>query len=344
MMATSTAAPMCTADGRMMLYPVRKGDTLTKIANEQYNAFGPAAQEKIDQIMELNPQIKSPDMIYAGHMLLLEFTTGNGEMEAFGLPELKQAQQNWNSRPKSDQEELAVTARAVTALGTASVVTGVGGTAMGQVETVLSTNKRHYHNAALEYVRYKRGIIDKPIYDTRRRLHLGYLQDNLGPLEKPLFGNKTVFETFRMSPGRSANPTAPYLRQIDNLDKLRSRIKYGGVALDFVSLGLGIQDIRTTEDPVQKDKKAVSLATGTVASMAATAVGKRIAQVGITRLVVGVALATTPVGWGMALVIGIGSIVAGEIVSHVAASVYEKHFSNIRIVEVFEEIEIPGLE
>ncbi|GAB4526970.1 MAG: hypothetical protein Tsb0019_29030 [Roseibium sp.] len=344
MTATSTAAPMCMADGRMMLYPVKKGDTLTKIVNEQYNAFGPAAQQKIAEIMELNPQLKSPDMIYAGHMLLLDFTTGTGQPAALGLPDLQQAQQNWNSRPKSDQEELAVTARAVTALGAANVVTGVGGTALAQVETVLSTNKRHYYNAALEYARYKRGIIDKPVYDARRRLHLGRLQDNLGPLEKPLFGNKTVFEKFRMSPGRSADPTAPYLRQIDNLDKLRSRIKYGGVALDFVSLGLDFHDIRTTEDPVQKDKKAVSLATGTVASMAATALGKRIAQVGITRLVVGVALATTPVGWGTALVIGIGSIVAGEVVSHVAAEAYEKHFSHIRIVEIFEEIEIPGLE
>jgi len=343
MTATSTAAPMCTADGRMMLYPVRKGDTLTKIANEQYNAFGPAAQEKIALIMELNPQIKSPDMIYAGHMLLLDFSNDNGGRPASDKQELQQAQQAWNSKPKGDQEKLAVTARTITALGAAKAMTGAGGTALGQIETVLSTNRRHYHNAALEYVRYKRGIITKPRYNELRRLHLGHFQDNLGPLEKPLFRNKTVLETFRMSPGRSANPTAPYLRQIDNLEKLRNKIDRGGLVLDFVSLGLDIYDIATTEDSVEQDKKFVSLVTGTAASAVTSAVGKKIAQVGITRLVVGVALASTPIGWGTALVIGVGSIVAGELVSNAASDVYEKHFSHIRIVDLIEEIEIPDI-
>jgi hypothetical protein len=319
-----------------MLYPIRKGDTLTRIAEEQYNAFGPAARETIDRILELNPQIKSPDMIYAGHMLLLQFPLDNGHQPGFSLNDLLSAQQKWNSKPKSEQAALAETARVITALDVAKRVTQFGGTGASQVSSILSTNKRHYYNTALEYVRYKRDLITKSRYYDLRNMHLQQLQHSLGPLEKPLFGNRTVFETFRMAPGRSSDPVAPFLKQIDRLDSLNGMIRRGGVILDYMALPLNIYDIATTKDSVAQDKKLVSLVTGVAAG--------KIAQIGISRLVVGVALAATPVGWGAALVIGVGSIVAGEIVSHFAAEAYEKHFSNVRIVDVIEDIVIPGVE
>lgn len=327
---------MCSADGRTMLYPIRKGDTLTRIAEEQYNSFGPAAKETVDQILAINPQIKSPDMIYAGHMLLLQFPLQEGSQPGLSLNDLQAAQQVWNSKPRLEQADLAQTARAITALDVAKRVTQFGGTGASQVSSILSTNKRHYYNAALEFVRYKRGLIEKSRYDDLRRTHLQRLQHNMGPLEKPVFGKKTVFETFRMSPGRASDPVAPFLKQIDNLDSLTRKIKAGGAVLDFMSLPLDFYDIATTTSSVEQDKKLVNVVTGMAAG--------RIAQVGITRLVVGVALAATPVGWGAALVIGVGSIVAGEVVSHFAAEAYEKHFSHIRIVDLIEEIEIPGLE
>lgn len=336
MRGDNAAGPMCSADGRMMLYPIGKGDTLSRIAAEQYNAHGQANQETIKQILALNPQIKSPDMIYAGHMLLLQFPLTDGFQAGFGLNDLIEAQQKWNSKPRAEQADLAQTSRAVMAIDAAKTVVQVGGTTASQVSSILSTNKQHYYNAALEYVRYKRGLIEKSRYDDLRRVHLQKLQHNMGPLEKPVFGNKTVFKTFRMAPGRSADPVAPYLKQIDNLENLTRKIKAGGAVLDFLALPLDVYDIATTENSIEQDKKLVK----TVAGMAA---GK-LAQIGITRLVVGVALATTPVGWGAALVIGVGSIVAGEVISNYAAAAYEKHFSHIRVVDLIEEIEIPGLE
>ncbi|WP_420413021.1 hypothetical protein [Roseibium sp.] len=340
MQELSSSVPMCTVDGSSMLYPIRKGDTLAKIVSEQYNVHGSDVQQAINSVLANNPEIKDPNMIYAGQMLILEYPYNKKRTENAQIRELLAAQRFWNAKPKTEQAEMAVTTRAITALGVAKQVTQVGGTTLSQTASILNTNKRHYFNVGIDYSRYTRGEITKSQYDYRRRLHLSKLQANLGPLESSLHGNNTVFQKFRMAPGRSNNPTAPFLKQIDAIQDLTGKIKRGGTVLSYIMLPFEAGNIALREkDAIQREIKLTKLGTETLTGAMAGAVTGRV----LTRVVVGVALATTPVGWGAALVIGLGSIVAGEIVSHYAGSAYEKHLSHIRIADVIEEIEIPDV-
>lgn len=115
----------------------------------------------------------------------------------------------------------------------------------GSVVTGATSNLLSPANTALIkkvgdlYAEYKKGTISKGQYDYQRKIALETLKQNIGPMERLLFGNKTTRESIRIARGGGVPATAYMDKNFERLNRVAKFAKHGGIVLTGAG-GLGL--------------------------------------------------------------------------------------------------------
>lgn len=147
------------------------------------------------------------------------------------------------------------------------------------------------------YAQYKSGQISRGQYDARRALRLDQLSQNIGPIERLLFGDQTPRQAIRIARGGGVPATHNITSNANRLRRLSSYGKYGGYVLGGVGVAASCMQIGDTDDRQEKNEIFVETVTSTVMG-------------GLAGIAVGAFLVSNPVGWGTALVLAAGSAAA----------------------------------
>jgi len=201
-------------------------------------------------------------------------------------------------------------------LHNANYLTIPGSIAMGASGNLLSPgNVNLINDISDHYADYKTGKTSKGQYDARRKKALDKLRKNIGPMEKLLFGKHTPHQTIRIARAGGIPATAHISQQADRLKHLD-----GGIILMGVGLTAACMEIASTTDSQEKNEIFVETITSTSVGLLA---GR----------VIGVFLLSNPIGWGMAIVLAVGSVAVSYGLGVGAGILYDRFGKKIDLVE-----------
>lgn len=294
-------------------YRVKAGDSLSMIIARFYGVGprSPGYSKILTQILLLNPHIKDPGLIRTGSLLRLQTSTTSAPSPApnhspfhpvsgpYMLPSASTPPMNasppsfvLDSIPTQDELDfwmlswLAERSNYLVIPG--SITLGTQGNLLspGNVSLIEQIDNL--------YAQYKSGEITKGRYDYRRRLLLDQFRNNIGPLERWLFGSQTPHQAIRIARGGGVPANQNITRHADRLKRLASYGKHGGYVLTGVGVAASCMQIADTDNRQEKNEIFVE-------TVASTGVGL------VAGYVVTLFLISNPVGWGTALVLAAGS-------------------------------------
>jgi hypothetical protein len=160
------------------------------------------------------------------------------------------------------------------------------------------------------YAQYKIGKLSKSQYSYQRKVLLDRLKNNIGPIEKLLFGNKTTHESIRIARSGGVPATAHIAKHAARINTLAKVTRNGGLVLAGVGVAASCMQIANTEDQSKKNEILVETVVSTVVGLAGG-------------VMVGVFLVSNPIGWGVALVLATGSAAVSYGAGKVAVAAYD---------------------
>lgn len=304
-------------------YTLRPNDTLNQLVSTFYGLTpgNPRYQEAKDYLLALNPEIRNPDRINAGQVLrvaeypppslLLARSRTQRLLDSLQEPNLKAALDGGSfvTQPVHVNDREAFWALAWLEHH-GNWLTIPGGIALGATENLMSPGNRSLIEEVADlYADYQKKKITKGQYDARRKLRLDQFKQNVGSIERLLFGNRTTPQAVRIARAGGIPVTAHIAKHAQRIKALATVGKVGGFVLTGVGVTAACVQIAHTEDKNKKNEIFVD----TVVSTAAGIVGG---------LVVNIFLVSSPVGWGTALILAVGSAGVSTIFGKGAAAVY----------------------
>lgn len=302
-------------------YRVKGGDTLSAII---FKMFGYTPNDSryaktLGYIKSINPQIKNPNKIFSGDLLRLGV-----------IPQLapKTPKPVVSSTPRNTPfiiENIALEDTdnfwALSWLEqNSNFLTIPGSIAVGAKGNLMSPGNISLLTEVSDlYADYKNGTITKGQYDYRRALTLNKLKENVGPMEKLLFGNKTTHQSIRIARGGGVPSTAHIEKYATRLNSLAKVSKAGGVALVGVGLTASCMQIASTNDREEKNEIFVETVTSTFTGV-------------VAGVAVGLFLVSNPIGWGTALVLAVGSTAVSYSAGKSARYAYDKFGNKVDFV------------
>lgn len=311
-------------------YRVKAGDSLSMIMVRFYGVGprSPGYSKHLNQILALNPHIKDPGLIRAGSLLRLMASAAptsapsiapnhspfHSVSAPYMLPSASMSPVNagpprfvLDSIPAHDELDfwmlswLAERSNYLVIPG--SITLGTQGNLLspGNVSLIEQIDNL--------YAQYRSGGITKGQYDYRRRLLLDQFRNNIGPLERWLFGNQTPHQAIRIARGGGVPATQNITRHADRLKRLASYGKHGGYILTGVGVAASCMQIAGTDSRQGKNEIFVE-------TVASTSVGL------VAGWAVGLFLVSNPVGWGTALILAGGSAAISYGVGKLARTTY----------------------
>lgn len=294
-------------------YRIKAGDNLSMIMVRFYGVGprSPGYVRHLNQIMSLNPHIKDPNLIRVGSLLRLmaspastpPIAPGHSSNRSTSAPHLLASASMCpaDTGPKSfvlnnipAQDELDFWMLSWLAERSNYLVIP-GSVALGAQSNLLSPGNVGLIEQINDlYAQYKSGTLTKGQYDYRRRVLLDQFRNNIGPLERWLFGNQTPQEAIRIARGGGIPATQNITRHADRLKRLASYGKHGGYVLTGVGVAASCMQIADTDSRQEKNEIFVETVASTSVGLAAG-------------YVVTLFLISNPVGWGTALVLAAGS-------------------------------------
>jgi hypothetical protein len=200
-------------------------------------------------------------------------------------------------------------------------LSGIGGASLGASATLLNRgNLQPLRNIATLFEQYKTGAITKNQYSYRRSLSLAKFKGQLGPFEKLLYGNKSPNEVIRISRTKAIPATKLITDHIDELGKMSKWASRGGVVLSVAGLGIACTQIANEDNAHKKNEIFVE-------SLGSLVVG------GVTGAALAAVFTLTPVGWGVALVIGTAGVIASYAGGKGAKHLYNAKGNGIELVD-----------
>ena len=294
-----------------------------KIIADQYQSQGDQREAILKQILADNPEIKNPDLINANQLILLKpFTPSvNLPPETFvkipTLDEIASFKKHWENLPGQQQDAIEQISPIYNYLSLGSVAVGANLTA---INSLMASNVGPLNAIPQAYTDYRNGKISKGQYDHLRKSRLNAFKQRIGPVNRLLYGSQTPNQVFRMKKGGGIAATKPVVQNIDRLSKIANVAAKGGAVLTVVGLAASCHQIANTQNRIEKNVVAVETLTSTVVGVG-------------TGLVVGFLLVSNPVGWGVALAIGIGSSTFAYGVGKGAGVVYESYGKKVDVVD-----------
>ena len=304
-----------------ILYRVKSGDSLNKIINNYYGKVSLQRRNEIIAIIQAdNPKLKNPDMIKANQLLQIDIPpqycaaprsrklTPLLNIDKAFLKPLQQQYQTASPKEKNFMRTLT------------PYILGSAGAATTMVDKTFQTNAPLVAKIAELYNQYKENKITKGQYDGRRNALLNKLKTKLGPVNYLLNGKSSPNEVIRISRTKGSAPTKNIRQQVSRMGRLSKIASRGGIVLSAAGLGLACYNIANTDNSNKKNEILVE-SLGALAGGAAYGI-----IAGVSLL-----LMATPVGWVAALVIGIGSVVAGAYAGNYAKNLYNTNFKKVNL-------------
>ncbi len=296
---------------------VVSGDTLSGIINIYYPGNINKMKSYIEQVMLDNPEVKNPDRIKPGQLLVIRTAPTNMCFAPIEPRETSKVKNLWSLMNHETQKAIKETSPIYNGL---TLGLAGGGTALFTLEKTLKSNMSFLSGIPDAYQEYKSGKISKYEFDKIRRLKLNLYSSNVGPMiNKSIYGEGTLRNAFKLKPGRSLNPTKSMTQHLNKLTRISSAASKGGVVLAGVGLASSCYQISQAEAITEKNEIAVKALTSTVAGSAAG-------------LVATVFLVGTPIGWGVILAVGAATTVTSWGAGEFAGSIYKSHFSDTDVV------------
>ncbi|MBX2807519.1 MAG: LysM peptidoglycan-binding domain-containing protein [Cellvibrionaceae bacterium] len=174
------------------------------------------------------------------------------------------------------------------------------------------------------YEAFKRGELTRGQYDYRRAKLLKQLSSNLGSLEEKILFGKPSREAIRIVNNRHLRSmgipaTANVSDYAVHLSELSRVARHGGVLLTAFGAAVACENIGDAETQKEKNEVFVEYAAGaTIGTLGSIALGA--------------VMFTTPVGWGVALVLGAATAFAGWSAGKKAKAVYSSDFQEYDLV------------
>lgn len=324
-----------------MLYLVKAGDTLSNIIAKHYDISYHDPRYAVAQasVMYFNESIKDPNEIFSGQLLRLMPLAEDNALAFCPVPDdfykekraestarhrLEPTDSGYVDRFKygiplqpNEQEAFWALAWLEENYGLASVSAASGFNALGGLVS-------HSHNAFIIevkslYGQYQSGTITLNQYTYRRQQALKSYTQKIGPFEKILLKGKTAREAIRINRSKALPATANIDFHLQRLNRMAQMTKYGGVVLTAAGVGMGCYQIANTTNQHKKNEIFVETLVGTAAGVTA---GYGLALI----------LASTPVGWVVAIGLGVGAAYGSYKSGREAANFYSKHGQKIDFV------------
>lgn len=301
----------------LYFHQVVPGDTLSAVINTYYPGNINRMKQYIEQVMLDNSEIKNPDKIRPGQLIVLRTVSSNMCLAPIEPVETRKVKHLWSLMNSDNQKAIKETAPIYNGL---TLGLAGGGTALFTLEKTLKSNMSFLNGIPDAYQQYKSDAISKYEFDKIRKLKLNQYTNNIGPMiNKAIYGENQLKNAFKLKPGRSLNPTKTMTQHLTKLSKISNAASKGGVVLAGVGLASSCYQISKAEAMTEKNEIAVKTITSTGVGVIAGTVA--------TVLLVG-----TPVGWGVILVVGITSAAVSWGAGEYAGSVYKSQFSDTDIV------------
>lgn len=304
-------------------YTIRPNDTLNHLVSTFYGLTpgNPRYGEAKDYLLALNPEIQSPDRINVGQVLrvaeypppslLLARSRTQRLLDSLQEPDLKTALDGHSfvTQPVHANDREAFWALAWLEHH-ANWLTIPGGIALGATENLMSPGNRNLIEEVADlYADYKKNKITKAQYDARRKIRLDQFKQNVGPVERLLFGDRTTHQAVRIARAGGIPVTAHIAKHAQRIKTLATVGKAGGFVLTGVGVTAACMQIAHTEDKNKKNEIFVD-------TVVSTFIG------GAGGWVVGLYLASNPIGWGTALVLAVSSAGASFVLGKGSAMAY----------------------
>lgn len=301
----------------LYFHHVSAGETLSGIVNSYYPGKVAGIQDKLKQVLIDNPNIKNPNKIKLGQLIVFRTASNTMCLAPIELRETNKVKHLWDVMSHETQKAIKETAPLYNGL---SLGLAGGGAALFTLEQTLKSNMSLLNGIPDAYHQYKNGAITKYEFDKIISSKLNLYTKNIGPIiNKGMYGDTKVKNSFKLSPGRSLNATKSMTQHLNKLNKISSAVSKGGLVLVGIGLASSCYQVSQAGSIPEKNDIAVK-------SISSTITG---AAMGIVATVF---LVGTPVGWGIVLVAGtisaVGSWGAGEL----ASSVYKSNFSDVDVV------------
>ena len=302
-----------------IFYDVRAGDSLSGIIKKYYGSVTPPQrQDMISKILLENPEIKNPNLIHPGQILVIDIPRGYSAIPghltkpaiAVDKETLDTLKDNLSKAPPEER-------RLVSALAPISL--GSGATTLDIIKHTFKSNTSLLTDMAENYNDFKADKVTKGQYGYHRRSLISKLKSKLGPTSRLLFGSRSPNEVLRISRTKGRVPTHIIKHQANRMINLSRLASKGGVVLSVVGLGVACHEIAKTDDKQQKNEILVESLGGVG--------GGLLFGAAVTVLIVG-----TPVGWIAALAIGITGAVTSFTSGKVAEHIYSTSGSKIDFV------------
>ena len=301
----------------LYFHHVTPGDTLSGIINSYYPAQAARLQDQIKQVLIDNPSIKNPDIIMPGQLIVLRTASTSLCLAPIDLNETNKVKHLWGTMNPETQKAIKETAPLYNGL---SLGLAGGGTALFTLEKTLKSNMSLLNGIPDAYQQYKSGAITKYQFDKIRASKLSLYSKNIGPIiNKGIYGDAKVKNSFKLPPGRSLSPTKSMTQHLTKLSKISKTAANGGMLLAGAGLAASCYQISQTEAITEKNEIAVQAITSTTTGV-------------LVGAAISVFLVGTPIGWGVILVVGTISAAASWGAGEIAGGIYKSQYSDIDVV------------
>lgn len=292
-------------------YTIRAGDTLTGILQRIYDVgeSDPRHARSLEHLLALNPHIRNPNSIRAGDVLRLTESLPEDARQGYNPPRSVIAAP-LISEGVSDANRAGF--QAVTWLADNSNYFLIPGSVVagGGANLLSGGNIQHIHRMQEAYAQFKSGAIGRGAYEYRRTKALRALQANIGPLDRVLFGQGGSQQKLRIARAGGVPANANLAKHAGRLQTLGQTANIGGLALTGVGLAASCVQIANTVDRREKNQIFVEGVSSSIVGFGGGAV-------------VGLFLATNPVGWGTALILAAGTAAWGYAAGKAARAGYD---------------------
>lgn len=291
-----------------IFYDVSAGDSLSTIIKKYYGNVSPLQQKTIiDTIMLENVELKNPNIIYPGQTLVIDIPQQHIATSLPTPPTIQVDKKTIQTLKSHLQKASPAEKELISSL--APIMLGTSTTSMMMINQTFKSNAPLLSEMTENYNDFKADKLSRGQYDYRRKNLLNKLKAKLGPTSLLLNGKKTANEVLRISRKKGNAPTHIINNQANRMKNLSRMASRGGVVLAVAGLGVACHQIANTNNKLEKNEILVEslggLGGGLFYGFAMT-----------------VFFVSTPIGWVVALAIGVGSVATSYAVGAAAKNMY----------------------
>jgi len=318
---------------KALVYIIQRGDSLSQIIRQHYKAVPNTPDYRVAEatILEFNHHITHPDRIFAGDVIRLmplpDIYSADSCLapETYNQPDFMATRQFLeplhshpsarirDAIPQQEDEQVAFSLLSELEEHHGIISTSLGGGVNAFGNLVGQGNSELIREITDIHEDFKADKMSRNQYDYRRQKVVKKIAGRMGPIFQR--------NQLRIDQRKGIVPTHRIETHANHIAKLSRLANAGGIALAGAGAVLSCNEIANTEDRQEKNEIFVETA-------ASTGVGL-VAGYAVTALLI-----SNPVGWGIAIVLGVGTAATAFGVGKYAKKVYSSNFEEYDLVNM----------